>query len=98
MIAFTFNDDVIRRIWGEYTEMPGLRVTPQQAQRLWGLDAQTCLTALEFLVETGFLCKLPGSQYARLTDGPAVRSALHMAKADVRRKVIPRAAVQTPNL
>jgi hypothetical protein len=93
MTTSTFNDGVLRRICGEYTEMPGLRVTHQQAQRLWGLDAQTCLTALEFLVERGFLRKLPGNQYARLTDGPAVVSALHMAKADIRRKVIPRVAV-----
>ena len=40
-------DDLLRRFCAEYTEMPGLRVTADQAQRLWGLDAQTCRDALE---------------------------------------------------
>jgi hypothetical protein len=30
--------DALRRVKGEYLEMPGLRLTPAQAQRLWGLD------------------------------------------------------------
>jgi hypothetical protein len=32
-------DDVHQRNQGEFIEMPGLRLTPAQAQRLWGLDA-----------------------------------------------------------
>ena len=80
-------DDVIRRICAEYTEMPGLRVTLEQAQRLWGLDAATCLDALERLIAAGFLCKTQTNHYARLTSGTTVGSPLHMAKADVRPKV-----------
>ena len=67
--------------------MPGLRVTHQQAQRLWGLDAATCLDALESLVNTGFLCKTPTRQYARRSDGPTMSSRFQMAKSDLRRKV-----------
>ncbi len=35
-------DDVLRRIQGEFIEMPGLRLTPAQAQRLWGLERAVC--------------------------------------------------------
>ena len=34
-------DEVLQRIQGEYLEMPGLRLTPAQAQRLWGLERST---------------------------------------------------------
>jgi hypothetical protein len=49
--------------------MPGLRLTPQQAQRLWGLDQQCCEEALEYLVDTRFLTKTGRGTYMRLTDG-----------------------------
>ena len=35
-------DEVIRRVQGEFLEMPGLRLTEPQARRLWGLDAASC--------------------------------------------------------
>lgn len=35
--------------------MPGLCLTLPQAQRLWGLDADTCRRALATLVEAGYL-------------------------------------------
>jgi len=59
--------DVLYRIQGEYREMPGLRLTPAQAQRLWGLDRAACDSALAQLVSTGFL--------ARTRDGAFVRSS-----------------------
>ena len=55
----TVNELMLERIYGEFLEMPGLRLTCQQAQRLWGLDEQSCLALLEFLVEAKFLCQ-PG--------------------------------------
>ena len=33
---------LVQRIEREYSEMPGLRLTEGQAQRLWDLDADTC--------------------------------------------------------
>jgi hypothetical protein len=36
-------------IEGEYREMPGLRLTKAQIQRLWGLDPSTCNSLLETL-------------------------------------------------
>ena len=35
-------EDVLQRIQGEFVEMPGLRLTAAQAQRLWGLDRDVC--------------------------------------------------------
>ena len=45
--------DVLRRVQGEYNEMPGMCVTRAQAQRLWGLDSTTCELVLTTLVERG---------------------------------------------
>lgn len=64
------SEQLLRRICNEFIEMPGLRLTREQAQRLWGLDAPTCDASLNYLVESKFLTELEGSRYARLTDGP----------------------------
>ena len=65
-------DETLRRICGEYLEMPGLRLNQQQAQRLWGLDCARCTQLLGVLVECGFLCQYPDGAYGRSSDG-AVR-------------------------
>jgi hypothetical protein len=59
-------DDVLRRVQGEYIEMPGLRLTTAQAQRLWGLDRGACDALLGALVDAKFLF--------RTRDGAFVRS------------------------
>jgi hypothetical protein len=58
--------DVVRRIRGEYLEMPGLRVTARQAQRLFGLDAITCDEVLAGLLQSGFLSRTVDGMF-RLT-------------------------------
>jgi hypothetical protein len=58
--------EVLRRVKGEYLEMPGLRLTIAQAQRLWGLDRAVCDALLAALVEAKFLL--------RTRDGAFVRS------------------------
>jgi hypothetical protein len=78
-------DDLLRRICAEYTEMPGLRVTTEQAQRLWGLDASTCHEALQCLVDVQFLTVTASGQYARLTEGPPAGLNLRMARAALAR-------------
>ena len=62
-------DDLLERVYGEFVEMPGLRLTLPQAKRLWDLDDQMCVQLLERLVEFGFLCRSAGV-YARASDGP----------------------------
>jgi hypothetical protein len=46
---------LLTRIRGEFREMPGLRLTLQQARRLLNLDLLTCSTALAVLEAAGFL-------------------------------------------
>ena len=59
-------DDVLQRIQGEYVEMPGLRLTPAQAQRLWGLDRDVCNALLGALVDAKFLVQTRDGAYVRL--------------------------------
>ena len=63
------DDRMLQRACGEFLEMPGLRLTCLQAQRLWGLDEPTCRELLEFLVDAKFLRRSSGGMYARTSDG-----------------------------
>ena len=62
-------EQMLRRICGEYLEMPGLRLTLKQAQRLWDLDEETCTQAMHILVEVKFLRRTGLEMYGRLTEG-----------------------------
>jgi hypothetical protein len=79
------SDATLQRICAEYLEMPGLQLTVRQAQRLWGLDEDTCARALECLVESRFLIRTGRNLYARLTDGSIGAPTLRMAKASLER-------------
>ena len=79
------SEQMLRRICAEYVEMPGLRLSRKQAQRLWGLDEEACGQILEFLVKTGFLRLAAPDTYGRLTDGPVVFPRLRAAKAQLSR-------------
>ena len=59
----------LARIRGEYLEMPGLRLTVAQAQRLCGIERELCEAVLSALVDARFLCTKPDGAYARSTDG-----------------------------
>lgn len=74
-------DQLLCRACGEYLEMPGLRLTPKQAQRLWGLDEATCAQLLEFLVESKFLGRSGADSYVRRSAGAEPLPALRMAAA-----------------
>lgn len=63
-------DHVLKRVRAEFLEMPGLRLTRQQAQRLWGLDGETCANLLAVLVYGMFLCFGSDGYYGRLAEGP----------------------------
>jgi hypothetical protein len=54
---------LLARVRGEYSEMPGLRVTLAQACRLWQIDISTCEMLLDHLVREGFLCKTDSGFY-----------------------------------
>jgi hypothetical protein len=74
------DEPLLRRIRGEYLEMPGLRLTSAQAQRLWGLDAQTCSAVLDDLVGSKFLARSNDGKYMRLAEGGL--PPLRMARVD----------------
>jgi hypothetical protein len=43
------------RVREEFREMPGLRLTPAQASRLWGLEPETCGAVIDRLIATAYL-------------------------------------------
>lgn len=55
----SWRGEVLAHIRDEYERMPGLCLTPSQAQRLWALDTHTCRAALARMVEVGFLAASP---------------------------------------
>lgn len=62
----TESDTVIRRVREEFREMPGLRLTPAQATRLWGLDLDTCREVIDLLVASAFLRWTAGGTVTRM--------------------------------
>lgn len=59
------NDLMLYRIRGEFIEMPGLRLTIEQASRLWHMDAATCAEVLVRLVGERFLMRTRNGAYVR---------------------------------
>ena len=76
-------DTVIERLRAEFMEMPGLRLTSKQVQRLCGVEPRVCDVVLSALVDEKFLCAKSDGAYARLSDGDLLRRrvakpALHL--------------------
>ena len=74
-------EQLLRRVRGEYLEMPGLKLSCLQAQRLWAMDEQTCAEILSSLTEARFLQQQPDGTYSRPVDGPVAFPAPRMARA-----------------
>ena len=66
-------DDAVQLIRMEYAEMPGLRLTTWQVQRLWNLSDDLCVRALALLTGAGFLTQTADGAYVRCNT-PRVRS------------------------
>src|SRR5918995_1585724 len=66
--------EVLQRVQGEYIEMPGLRLTTAQAQRLWGLDRAACDALLGALVDAKFLFRTRDGAFVRSEYTRAARS------------------------
>ena len=58
-------DRELRRIRGEYLEMPGLCLTQCQAQRLLGLSCDRCEALLTLLIKEGFLIRTADGRFIR---------------------------------
>ena len=70
---FLTTDEVLRRVQGEFLEMPGLRLTAAQARRLWGLDATRCDALLAALVDAKFLFQTRDGAFMRVDASTAVK-------------------------
>jgi hypothetical protein len=66
-------EDVLTRLRAEFLEMPGLRLTSEQVQRLCGVERTICQLVLDSLVDARFLCVKSDGAYARVTDGAVSR-------------------------
>ena len=59
------SEQLLHRVQAEFIEMPGLRLTEAQAERLWGLDRQVCTDVLQMLIERKFLFLSADGTYSR---------------------------------
>jgi hypothetical protein len=57
--------DWAQLVRAEYLEVPGLELTRDQAQRMWGLDRAACDQLLAALVESRFLRRTRDNRYLR---------------------------------
>ena len=70
VVHHTASEDALMwRVRGEFSEMPGMRLTLGQAMRLWDLDRSTCCTLLESLVASHFLQRDSFGRYGRAHAG-----------------------------
>lgn len=60
-------DEALKRVKSEYLAMPGLRLTSAQAQRLWGLDRESCAALFGALVDARFLNRTRDGAFVRAT-------------------------------
>jgi hypothetical protein len=58
-------EHIVDRVREEFREMPGLRLTPAQATRLWGLEQEMCRAVIDTLVSAAFLRWTPGGAITR---------------------------------
>jgi hypothetical protein len=64
-------DALLRRIRGEYEEMPGHALSIAQAQRMWNLPQSQCERLLRILVRDHFLSRTALGLFVRADAGRA---------------------------
>ena len=69
-------EETLRRVQGEFLEMPGLRLTEAQARRLWNLDAASCGALLGALVDAKFLFRTRDGAFMRVEHATPVKAPL----------------------
>jgi hypothetical protein len=72
--VFIETDEVLRRIRGEFIEMPGMRLTAPQARRLWGLDTTQCEALLTALVDAKFLFQTRDGAFMRVETSMPIKA------------------------
>jgi hypothetical protein len=56
------------RVRAEFLDMPGMHLTPEQVERLSGVECATCKVVLDDLLRSGFLCIAADGSYCRVSD------------------------------
>jgi hypothetical protein len=64
-MTITQIEDAMQLIRMEYAELPELKLTFWQAQRLWDLPSDVCARALATLMESRFLARAGDGSYVR---------------------------------
>jgi hypothetical protein len=73
---------VVDRIRSEYLALPGLKLTPAQARRLWPSTDGVLEDALRELVAEGFLRYLPSGTYIAVPRPHAAKAGLEARATD----------------
>ena len=76
-------EEVLRRVQGEFLEMPGLRLTEAQARRLWGLDQASCAALLDALVDANFLFRTRDGAFMRVEHPSPAKASLRSRAASM---------------
>jgi hypothetical protein len=66
--VITVSEEILRIIEGEFLEMPGMRLTEAQFQRLWTLAPTEYLDVTAALIDRGVIARDAGGRYCRRTD------------------------------
>jgi len=86
------HDLLLARIRGEFLEMPGLRLTFQQACRLWDLNAGDCRAVLERLAAEGFIHVAGDGAYTTLAGTRRRQAKATLERSPRSRRRSPRSA------
>jgi hypothetical protein len=60
----------VSRVRGEFAEMPCMRVTPDQARLLLGLDDAAAQSVLAYLTREGYLAQTPSGEFVKRSSAP----------------------------
>ena len=82
------SEQVAELIRMEYVELPGLKLTFWQTQRLWNLPEDLCRQALTVLTQSRFLTRAADGAYSSSSDaGVTARSVARTSSVRARRYV-----------
>ena len=72
---------VLERIRAEFLETPGMQLTPEQMERLSGVESATCKAVLDDLVRAGFLGSSADGSYRRSSGMSTARTRPRRAES-----------------
>jgi hypothetical protein len=86
------NAQLLDQIRGEYLDMPGLKLTLPQAQRLWRLRERECEALPGALIDATFLWRSSDGRFARVSELWGIDRHRRMAKTQPEPRCIERRA------